>query len=476
MARSQDRRRCCARLRRHGLGCLDSFELTTPRTRPGRDDRRPQPATNEWRRSQSGLSLLRRRGHSQVRRATRKVPVLGRRHRRRQRLFLDADNAHQPANAAITSRPPTSPTLGPRRHGRRLGDHVGARLRRHRLGRLGLIHVDDASEHAPVATINDHSLHTNEWSQVQSWISYSDADGNAATQYQFWDGGTGASSGYFWTPANAHHAGRHAITVAAADLANVWVRGGTAGGSETMWVRAFDGTDWGAWDAFSFTTTATRRRSRPSMTTVCTPTNGRRSQSWISYSDADGNAATQYQFWDGGVGANSGYFWTPSNAHHPAIRPSRSRPPTSPTFGFAAARPPARKPCRCAPSTAPTGAPGTRSPSRRVANTPPVATINDHTLHVNEWSQVAAGFRTPTPMAMLRTQYQFWDGGTAADSGYFWTPDNAHHAAGTAIRWQPPTSTMSGFAAAQAAAPRRCGCALRWHDWSAWDAFTLLTV
>jgi len=44
----------------------------------------------------------------------------------------------------------------------------------------------------PVATINDHSLAANQWSQVASWISYSDADGNPATQYQFWDSGTAA--------------------------------------------------------------------------------------------------------------------------------------------------------------------------------------------------------------------------------------------------------------------------------------------
>jgi len=90
-----------------------------------------------------------------------------------------------------------------------------------------------------------------EWSQVNGWISYSDANANPARQYQFWDSGTAASSGYFWTPDDAHHAADTAITVAASDLANVWVRGGETGGSETMWVRAFDGTHWSAWDQFS---------------------------------------------------------------------------------------------------------------------------------------------------------------------------------------------------------------------------------
>jgi hypothetical protein len=109
---------------------------------------------------------------------------------------------------------------------------------------------------APVATAGDHSLHTNEWSQVNSWVSYADADGNAATKYQFWDGGTGASSGYFWTPSNPHNPAGTAIEVLASELDQVWARGGAAVGDETMYVRAFDGMDWGAWDSFQLHTIA----------------------------------------------------------------------------------------------------------------------------------------------------------------------------------------------------------------------------
>jgi hypothetical protein len=116
--------------------------------------------------------------------------------------------------------------------------------------------ADTLPNHAPVATINNHSLHTNQWSQVASLMSYSDADGNPAIQYQFWDGGTASTSGYFWTPSNDHNPANTAITVAASDLNNVWLRGGQTGGSETMWVRAFDGTDWSAWDSFTLTTLA----------------------------------------------------------------------------------------------------------------------------------------------------------------------------------------------------------------------------
>ena len=150
--------------------------------------------------------------------------------------------------------------------------------------------------------------------------------------------------------------------------------------------------------------------------------------SWISYSDADDDPATQYQFWDGGrlpTAATSGHPTTRT------IRPtprSRSRPPTSTMCGCAAARSAAPRPCGCAPSTAPTGAPGIRSRFTTLPNTPPVATINDHSLHTNEWRRCRTGCRYSDADGNAATQYQFWDGGTGANSGYFWTPGNAHHA------------------------------------------------
>lgn len=89
---------------------------------------------------------------------------------------------------------------------------------------------------------------------MKNWFSATDADADAITQYQFWDSGTAATSGYFWTPDNPHHAADTAITVNAADLDNVWFRGGQVEGPEKLWVQAFDGTSWGEWISFSLTT------------------------------------------------------------------------------------------------------------------------------------------------------------------------------------------------------------------------------
>jgi len=100
----------------------------------------------------------------------------------------------------------------------------------------------------PVVTTSDHTLNFNEWAQIKNWLSYSDADGNAAVKYQFFESGIDAGSGYFWTPDNAHWAASTTIEVNASDLSNVWVCGGAAAGTETIWVRAFDGHEWGNWE------------------------------------------------------------------------------------------------------------------------------------------------------------------------------------------------------------------------------------
>jgi hypothetical protein len=107
----------------------------------------------------------------------------------------------------------------------------------------------------PVVTITHPFSQTTEWSHVGTWAAYFDADGDPAALYQFRDDGTASNSAYLWTPDNAHHAAGSAVTVAAADLDNVWVRSGAPNTSDKMWVRAFDGADWSVWKPIYFETT-----------------------------------------------------------------------------------------------------------------------------------------------------------------------------------------------------------------------------
>ena len=211
----------------------------------------------------------------------------------------------------------------------------------------------------PLATINDHSVAANQWSQVTSWITYSDAENNAATQYQFRDAGTDASSGYFSTASNAHWAANTDITVAATDLQSVWIRGGQAPAPKPC--RCAPSTAPTGAVGFIHVQHAVQhpagrhhRRSQPAHQRMVA------GHKLDSYLDADDNAATQYQFWDSGTASSSGYFWTPDNPHQAAKRSSRSLPPISTMYGCAAAQPGAPRRCGSALMMAPIGAPGTQ--------------------------------------------------------------------------------------------------------------------
>ncbi len=330
----------------------------------------------------------------------------------------------------------------------------------------------------PVATIDDRGLSPDQWSQVSGWISYSDANFNAATRYEFWDDGTATTSGYFWTPGNAHHNANTAISVAASDLSNVWVRGGSSGGSETMWVRAFDGTDWSAWDSFTLITFGINSAPVATIGDHSLQTDQwSQVSSWIGYSDANGTPATQYEFWDSGTAGNSGYFWTPGNAHHAA------------SSAIAVAASDLANVWVRGGSTGGSETMWVRAfdgtdwsewdpfALTTVGNTPPIATINDHALNRDEWSTVGSWISYSDANGNPATQYEFWDSGAASNSGYFWTPNNAHHAAGAAI-----SVAAADLASTWVRGGTTGGSDTMWvrafdgTDWSAWDSFALFTV
>ena len=115
---------------------------------------------------------------------------------------------------------------------------------------------------APVVSVGDQTAHTNEWISLQNRVTTSDADSDAITQYQFYDAGSAPGSGYIWTADIGQQAANTYITVAATDLGTTWLRSAQTPGSELMWVRVFDGTEWSAWDAFTLTSSERRAGGR----------------------------------------------------------------------------------------------------------------------------------------------------------------------------------------------------------------------
>ena len=182
-------------------------------------------------------------------------------------------------------------------------------------------HVTVPANHAPVTTVSDHSLRINAWSKIASWISFTDADNDAALQYQFWNGDASPTAAKFWSPVSGVQPALNTLTVSAADLGNIWVGGATAAGSETMWVRAFDGLDWSNWTPFSVTTEA-NHAPVVNVDDQSLAVNGWSKVSpWISFTDADGDAPAQYQFWYGDTSPSAAKFWSPAYGNQPALNP-----------------------------------------------------------------------------------------------------------------------------------------------------------
>src|SRR6185503_20250046 len=97
---------------------------------------------------------------------------------------------------------------------------------------------------APVVTAADQSAAKNATLAASSLFSVSDADGDAMTQYHFWDSTVDGSSGHF-TINGVAQGTNQAITVSAAQLSQTRFQAGLT--ADDLWVQAFDGKEWSAW-------------------------------------------------------------------------------------------------------------------------------------------------------------------------------------------------------------------------------------
>ena len=178
----------------------------------------------------------------------------------------------------------------------------------------------------PVETVSNLTATHDQSIAASSLFSYSNPYGNAATEYDFWDAGTGG--GHFVLgsipalgtalPANQDN------IVSAAQLSNLTYEAGS--GADTLWVRANDGTTWGTWSP-AFTVTAPVDTGP-----VVTPTNADISSfagqtfnvnSLIAYSDPFGSTATEYDVWNAGTGGGEFLFkGTPLPANQDNIIPA----------------------------------------------------------------------------------------------------------------------------------------------------------
>jgi hypothetical protein len=177
--------------------------------------------------------------------------------------------------------------------------------------------VTGKADTAPTVTASNVAAAHGQSFAASSLFTASDADGDAITKYAFFN--TGSGGGHFVLNGVAQGVGRE-IDVTAAQLSQLSYQSGS--GADTLWVGAYDGTQWSNWSN-SFTVTAPID-SGPTVT----PTNSAiksfanqtfAASSLFTYSDPFGSPATQYDFWNTGDGG--GHFVLngtalPANQHN----------------------------------------------------------------------------------------------------------------------------------------------------------------
>ncbi|NEU95284.1 hypothetical protein FNJ47_05430 [Bradyrhizobium sp. UFLA 03-164] len=130
--------------------------------------------------------------------------------------------------------------------------------------------------------------------------------GDTISQYQFWDSTVDPNSGHFVV--NGVQQGvNQAITVDASQLAGTSFQ--TGSGANLLWVRAFDGQDWGTWKSFTVTAPVDHAPTVTASDVALSAGQTVQAGSLFSTSDVDpGDTPVSYQFWEGAGGANSGHF------------------------------------------------------------------------------------------------------------------------------------------------------------------------
>ncbi|MCC8944177.1 hypothetical protein H8A97_03445 [Bradyrhizobium sp. Arg62] len=161
------------------------------------------------------------------------------------------------------------------------------------------------ADHPPVANATDVSATHNQNIAASSLFSATDSDGDPIVGYQVWDSTIDPASGH-WVIGGVAQASNIAIDVTPAQLTNTSFQ--TGSGSDDLWVRATDGTAWGAWKEFHVNAPIDHAPVVSASDLAATHGQTVAATSLFTVSDADSDTITNYQFWDSTADPASGHF------------------------------------------------------------------------------------------------------------------------------------------------------------------------
>ena len=133
-------------------------------------------------------------------------------------------------------------------------------------------------------------------------VSITDADGDTTVSYRFTDLGSGSNTAQLWYGTGFVAQGG-TVTVPAAQLANLWMLGGSAAGADTLAVQVYDGYAWSAAQDITVTTRAINHAPAISVLGTSSGLNQTIAASSVfTASDADGDAIRAYKVTDATAG------------------------------------------------------------------------------------------------------------------------------------------------------------------------------
>ena len=152
------------------------------------------------------------------------------------------------------------------------------------------------ANHAPVAQTHDAVASHGESLAASALFSSRMTMVTTISWYEVWDSTAGATSGN-WVLNGVVAPSNVAIEVAASELANLNFQSGS--GADDLWVRAFDGREWGDWAAFHVTAPLNQKPVvDASNVTAAHGQNSILASDLFGVTDADGDSVSRYAFWD----------------------------------------------------------------------------------------------------------------------------------------------------------------------------------
>src|ERR1043166_5149863 len=327
------------------------------------------------------------------------------------------------------------------------------------------------SNRAPAVNATNATVLRNQSAAASLLFSTSDADNDTITQYEFWDGGAAANGGHFAVNGITQGANQ-TIALSSASLAQTRYFGGDEPGSETVWVRAYDGADWSAWKSWTMTTQGSALVVSAADRSVHI-NQSLAASTLFSVSDADGDAITRYEFWDSGASPTSGHF---ALANTPQ--------PYNQTISVTAANlgqltyvggNGAGSETLWVRADDGTGFGAWVSWTMSTGNNAPVVSAANATLFKGQSVAASTLFDISDADADTISQYEFWDSGTAPGSGHF-SVNGVTQLPSQSILVSPANIASVNYVGASAGSAETVWVrANDGIDWGAWQSWTLTT-